>query len=116
MKAKVLGNRGSRELTGVIKSVDVYNDILLGKTDWDDKDKARITAYTIPAAVFTRLLEQDKKSLECDVALVEQTTLVNKMLDDLATAIHADESDFVSEAIEEVRAKYLQEVAGIGTD
>lgn len=116
MKVKVYGRPGTRDCRGVIKSVDVYNDILLGKTDWSDVDKKRITDYQLPAAVFTRLLELDKATLQRDVERETTPQLLNKMLDDLAARIHADESDFVSEAIEEVRAKYLQEVAGCGTD
>lgn len=110
MKAKVLGNRGSRELTGVIKSVDVYNDILLGKTDWDDKDKVRIAAYTIPAAVFTRLLDMDRAQLQSDVQSVNTAELIADALDDLAAMIHADESDFVQDAIDDVKAKYIAKV------
>lgn len=116
MKVKVYGRPGTRELRGVIKSVEVYNDILLGKTDWSDVDKKRITDYQLPAAVFTRLLALDKETLWHDAERETTTQLLNKMLDDLAARIHADESDFVSEAIEDIRAKYLQEVTGCGTD
>ena len=116
MNVKVYGRPGTRECRGVIKSVDVYNDILLGKTDWSDVDKKRITDYQLPAAVFTRLLELDKATLQHDVEREATTQLLNRMLDDLAAAIHADESDFVSEAIEDIRAKYLRKVVGCGTD
>lgn len=62
MKAKIRTNPGSQELTGVIASTEVYNNILLGKSDWEEHVKNRITAYTIPASVFERLLQLDREA------------------------------------------------------
>jgi len=57
---------------GIIKDEQMYEDVKNGIKDWKPHIKADMTAVTIPAEVFYRLMELDKAvttiPFECEVA------------------------------------------------
>lgn len=61
MKAILVGSREG--FRGVMETEEVYESILLGKTDFTSEQKHKITHYTIPASVFERLLKLDRDHL-----------------------------------------------------
>lgn len=45
---------------GTISDEDIYEDVKNGNKDWKPHIKSKMTAITIPASVFYRLMELDK--------------------------------------------------------
>lgn len=56
---------------GTIKDEKMYEDVKNGNKDWKPHIKPQMTAVTIPAKVFYRLMELDKAvtaiPFECDI-------------------------------------------------
>ena len=50
--------------TGHMEDEEMYNKVRDGELDWKPHVKAEITHYRVPAAVFERLLELDRKQQE----------------------------------------------------
>lgn len=73
MKARLI-HRKDRGFYAEMTDEEMYNGVKSGKLHWDETQKSRITHYLVPASVFERLIELDKKN---DAAVKEETDVPN---------------------------------------
>lgn len=73
MKARLIQRKDST-FHAYIDNEVTYDGVKSGRLTWDEHHKSKITHYLIPASVFERLLELDKKN---DAAVKEETDASN---------------------------------------
>ena len=69
MKARLIQNR-NKTFHAYIETEEIYEGVKSEKLSWDEVKKSKITHYLVPASVFERLLELDRKN---DSMLKEET-------------------------------------------
>lgn len=69
MKARLIQRKDST-FHAYIDNEDTYEGVKSGRLTWAEHKKSKITHYLIPASVFERLLELDKKN---DAIVKEKT-------------------------------------------
>lgn len=67
MNVKLHGKK--QGFRAVIESEAEYNDILLGNKDIKPEHREKVTHYDIPAPVFERLLDLDRKNLKAVIKI-----------------------------------------------
>jgi hypothetical protein len=61
MKARLIQRKDST-FHAYIDNEGIYAGLKSGRLAWDDHKKSQITHYVVPASIFERLLELDKKN------------------------------------------------------